>query len=173
MRILYKLRWVGLVLALSLSASPGRAQEPRAKPSQPLMPAVPFGEPSQPRDLQMHVETRLAMVKGGEPVQVRITMRNISGHTITYPRGPIGLTVGLRITDACGHAVKAVGLPVFGIVGGAVPILPGQEVTFSSGRGEEWVDLREWGYELRTVGSYTITVPGGASANGASVAITN
>jgi hypothetical protein len=106
-------------------------------------------------DLAVSIEASRALYKTGEPVQVRVTLRNPTSQTISFYNQPPAQAVSLRIIDPSGRQVKPVGSPTQFMFGSThmIRLKPGQEVTLIY-RGKEWSDLREWGYDLQALGRY-------------------
>lgn len=107
------------------------------------------------RDMQLHLEVQQATYKLGEPTRVRLTLRNTFNHPILIMDGSPSIIVPLHIFDAHGHEIKPAAVGFMSTGRGLVPIAPNTEVTLKI-HGQEWLDLRDFGYDLRTPGSYTI-----------------
>ena len=157
-------RFAILAFGLLLRASSICAQIPELRPFPPSYSA---------REVQVRIDARQSSSKIGDSVNVRITMRNVSDHAVGYPIAPIDIIVGLRVLDADGREVKRGAPQGSGMVGGIGTLKAGQEITFKSQHGQEWINLMEWGYDLRAPGSYTLAVPSlRSSANRVPITVT-
>jgi hypothetical protein len=110
---------------------------------------------------EVRIETQHATYSVGDSIDLRITMRSGADHGVRLPLGGIFFTVPLRVVDCEGHDLRKnvlLELMPFGN-GPSWVVGPKQECTFQSKHGSEWINLREWGYDLREPGSYTILGP--------------
>jgi hypothetical protein len=108
------------------------------------------------RDLEVRIQVSRPTVRAGDSINVRLTLRNLGGKQLTLAGGAAQSTVHLRVLDASGSEVKPTGSRKMGMSSYGVPLPPGAEITLTSARGKEWVNLADWGYNLRSPGTYTI-----------------
>jgi uncharacterized protein (DUF58 family) len=113
------------------------------------------------RDVHLRIETDRPTYHVGDSISVRLTLRNVSSHPVRFvDDSPAGLA-RLQVYDAAGHQVK----PTFSR---SQRSRSGRPVTLEAGReailnweSREWLNLRDWGYDLRVPGRYAIVgVPG-------------
>jgi hypothetical protein len=116
------------------------------------------------RDVHLKIEVRQSAVRVGDSIDVRLTLHNTSGHLVKYMRGYATMNAQLRVFDAEGHRVKTTLMPAIILASNALDSLaPNGTRTLRNAKGEEWVNLREFAYDLREPGKYTIVgIPGAA-----------
>ncbi len=112
------------------------------------------------RDIHLNIEARRATFQAGNPVEVRLTLTNQSDHEVRYFDVHPKYRTELRVYDAAGHAValtlwqpSLLTTPCYGcprILG------PGETEILRDFEGNEWLDLKDWHYDLRGPGTYTI-----------------
>jgi hypothetical protein len=163
-----------LVLGLLLRGSPAYAQKLDPELSRQMARAMMreaeeglktvSGAPDYETDsgVELQIETRRSRYKAGDSIAVRITIRNDSDHWVRYPGATVSLVVPLIVLDAESREVGRTVPATSGTADGWAGLQSGHVWTFKNQQLETWVDLREWGYDLRTPGSYTITAPRGA-----------
>lgn len=110
------------------------------------------------RDAHVILQTDQSSYHSGDSIRVRLTLRNVSSHSVRFP--PISLPglVRLQVYDADGNRIKP-GAPLYTSGGGGPnwDLDPGEERTLKGWTGHEWLNLRDWwGYGLRAPGQYTI-----------------
>ncbi len=114
------------------------------------------------RDVHLGIETDRPTYRVGDSIAVRLTLRNGSSAPVRYVSDPPVVQARLRVYDADGSQVE----PAFSHARQAYQ--SGRPVTLGAGgavtlkwQGQEWLNLRDWGYDLRVPGRYTITgLPG-------------
>jgi hypothetical protein len=113
------------------------------------------------RDVHLRIETDRPTYRVGDSIAVRLALRNVSPLPVRYVSAPPVVQARLRVYDTNGRQVR----PAFPHVlqrSGARPVTlkAGEAVTLKWVSGE-WLNLRDWGYELRVPGRYTIVgLPG-------------
>jgi hypothetical protein len=109
--------------------------------------------------VELSIETRKTTFIVGDSIDVRVTMRNGADHAVQFASTSTYLAAPLRIVDGEGRDVK-LSMTFDPTSGGALKVLqPGQAMTFLSHAGSEWINLRDWGYDLKEPGSYAILGP--------------
>lgn len=114
-------------------------------------------------DLHLRIEVNQSSFHAGQPILLRLTLLNASGHPTTHESGSHTGLARIRVYDSNGKEIPMTGRPLGGRVGGAPHTLKasGELPVSKSGFPERvWLDLRDWGYELWTPGSYTLADPG-------------
>jgi hypothetical protein len=119
------------------------------------------------RDFRLRIETDHSDYHVGDSILVRLTLLNVSSHTVAFfGASATGLTQ-LLVSSEDGHRIGTT-LPRVDHIwwGRTCDLDPGQEVGLPgqertnrgelTGRGLVWVNLRYWGYDIRSPGEYTI-----------------
>jgi hypothetical protein len=119
------------------------------------------------RDVRLRIETdqaaggvrdtTQAAYRTGDSIAVRLTLLNSSSQDLKiFPTGHTGLAK-LVVYDASGHKVEPTVSParLFWSSGPPRILKPQAEMTVRGQKGE-WLKLRDWGYDLRSSGKYTI-----------------
>jgi hypothetical protein len=96
---------------------------------------------------------------------VRLTLRNESDHPVRFESASATVQARLRVHDDAGRQVEPTVPGVLGRGGGPERTLKaGAEATLPFWKApplREWLNLRDWGYDLRAPGQYTIVgIPG-------------
>ena len=109
------------------------------------------------RDVHLKIETDRTTYRVGDAISVRLTVRNVSGSPVRFVHTPPVSQVRLRVLDSDGHEVTPTSEPVLqvGRSGRPVTLDPGKAQVLAW-LGHEWLNLRDWGYELRIPGHYTL-----------------
>jgi hypothetical protein len=108
--------------------------------------------------MHVRIETDRETYRVGEPISVQLTLQNRSAHKIEYVGGSPAGFADLVIHDASGRKVEPSLPPAWQIASGPFRTLMPQEEFRIGARGKgAWIDLKVWGYELRSPGKYTIT----------------
>jgi hypothetical protein len=112
------------------------------------------------RDVHLRIETDRPTYRVGDSLLVRLTLRNVSNHPVRFERASATVEARLRVYDAAGHQVEPTVPGVVGWGGGPQRTLnAGAEATLLFWKApplREWLNLRDWGYDLRAPGRYTI-----------------
>lgn len=119
------------------------------------------------RDIQLRIESERASYRVGDSIRVRLTFRNASAYTVRYGTAPHIYQARLQVYDEAGRLVEpSIPSNVTGRLGGPErQFKPGAEFTLKSqGLRNEWLNLQDWGYDLREPGRYRIV--GTPSLNG-------
>ncbi len=124
-------------------------------------------------DVRLEIETDHASYQVGDSIMVRVTLHNTSDHPVLYQSGTFTAMADLRVIDETGRVIPPPGLPFGAESSGPLRTFPpGGSLTLVFWKApprREWLNLRDWGYELRTPGRYKIVgTPriGGAPRNG-------
>jgi hypothetical protein len=109
------------------------------------------------RDVNVRVETDRPTYGVGDSIRVRLTLRNGSAKPVRIPSvSPMSL-IRLRVYDAAGNQVKLATSKSPAIDGGSDwPLGAGSDVILKDWHGHYWLNLRDWGYDLREPGRYSI-----------------
>ncbi len=119
------------------------------------------------RDLHLSIQTNRLTYSVGDSILVRLALRNVSSHTIAVPSWSATHMAQLVVYDEDGHRIKTM-LPRTEAIGwgrtlmmeaGKEVDVPGQERTGRrdpTGKGLVWINLQQWGYDIRSPGQYTI-----------------
>jgi hypothetical protein len=113
-------------------------------------------------DIFLQIETDRSTYSVGDPIRVRLKLKNRSEYPLYYERGlNYILMADLRLHDANGQEVLRAVHRVRGEGSGPRVALPGgaerQIMHWLDVPDPEWLNLRDWGYELRAPGTYTIS----------------
>jgi hypothetical protein len=116
-------------------------------------------------DVHLRIETDRLTYRVGDSIRVRLTLRNVSDHPVRFERASATLQARLRVYAAAGHQVEPTVPGMLGRGGGPhLTLNAGAEATllfWKSPPRREWLNLRDWGYDLRAPGRYTIVgIPG-------------
>ncbi len=114
------------------------------------------------RDVHLGIETDRPTYHVGDSIAVRLTLRNVSSAPVRFVSDPPVVQARLRMYDADGSQVG----PAFSHV--VQDVVSRAPVTLEAGGAmtlrwmrQEWLNLRDWGYDLRVPGRYTIVgLPG-------------
>jgi hypothetical protein len=122
------------------------------------------------------IESDREVYNAGEPIKLRLTLSNRTGSTIFYVNAASYELSDLHIISGKGDRVSPTGARGPCICEGrtiATPLAPGKSVIVQSyvrrsGNWEfrEWADIRNWGYNLTTPGTYSISVTAHVNAVG-------
>jgi hypothetical protein len=105
----------------------------------------------------LRIEIRRSVYSPGDSIDVRLTLRNPTDRMFILPAVPAPYLAKLRVTDAAGSIPPSMTLAP-GVLALAVKTLkPGAELILTSARQSEWINLRDWGYDIRKPAKYTIT----------------
>jgi hypothetical protein len=118
-------------------------------------------------DVHLRIETERSTYRAGDSIRVRLTLLNLSGSDIQYWSEAPKHLARLRVLNGGGSPVDTISTGSQGYVGNSrkVTMKSGAESTLRWVDGE-WINLRDWGYELRTPDQYVIVgVPGIAGPN--------
>lgn len=150
---------VPLLTLISIAQGQIAVGEGTPPPTQAFKPQKLYAGPSySSKVVRLKIEARQPQFRSGDPVEVRLTLHNTSGHLVRYISGmPLGEVV-LIVIDSSGREVsKTKAQPL--IFGGVVPdtIAPHGSITlYDRAKDTEWFDLLNWRYDLREPGNYTI-----------------
>lgn len=112
------------------------------------------------RDVHLRIESEKAIYRVGDSIRVRLTFRNVSDHTIHYGAAPYDKQARLWVYDDAGRVVEPnIPSSVRGRIGGPERRLKaGAEFTLKSWQRprKEWLNLRDWGYDLSKPGRYRV-----------------
>jgi hypothetical protein len=115
--------------------------------------------PGSPRGdgLQFRIQLSGSTFQAGDPIPIRLTLVNQSSEPQLIASVPPQALARLHVYTEAGKEVR----PTPPLVNTMImrpprSLAPGGELTLRSKAGE-WLDLREWGYDLRIPGKYTIT----------------
>jgi hypothetical protein len=106
-------------------------------------------------DIELDLELRQAEYKAGDPIEVRLTLRNKTDHMVLVPAVTHTTLAPLRVIDANGRELRPGPAGIIAEARGYAGIEAWQSVTLENDGGE-WLDLRDWGYDVRTPGTYTV-----------------
>jgi hypothetical protein len=120
-------------------------------------------------DVALKIESNRTTYRAGDAIEVRLTLRNGSAIPADYVAGAARQLAALRVLDDKGQEVKRTVLPEVFVGGGSnisiapekhirgyTRLNPHAEVLLRTKSGQEWINLREWGYDLQVPGIYTI-----------------
>jgi hypothetical protein len=120
-------------------------------------------------ELHLEIQTERSAYSVGDSIFVGLALRNVADHEVDIPSAtPTALAI-LRVRDEHGEPAK-ITLPIadgYGSgpgrslgVGKELRVLGSQKTSqgTATGRGSTtWINLAEWGYDIRAPGRYTIT----------------
>ncbi len=114
------------------------------------------------RDVHLRIETDRRTYRFGDSIAVRVSLRNMSPTPVRFVTDPPVLQARLRVYDAGGARLEPAFPPVMQDIVSRRPMTLGAGQTIVlQWMGAEWLHLRDWGYDLRTPGRYTIVgLPG-------------
>ncbi len=116
------------------------------------------------RDVHLKIEVRRSTFRVGDSIDVRLTLHNTSGHLVKYMSGFAIMNAQLRVFDAEGCRVETTLISRIILASNSLDSLaPNGTRTLRNEKGQEWVNLRDFAYDLREPGKYTIVgIPGTA-----------
>jgi hypothetical protein len=113
-------------------------------------------------DVRIHLDSRSAIYKAGEKIQVQLTLSSSTGRAYAiYNAAPYGLT-RLEIFDEHGQLVPSHGAWGYRDSPSVINIRPGEpkllqfQLPDGGGKISPWADIKFWGYTLTRPGTYTI-----------------
>ena len=113
------------------------------------------------RDVHLRIETDRPTYRVGDSITVRLTLRNVSRRPVRFVNESPSSQIRLRVYDAAGHQVKPVNSGSPGFRSGHPVTLEGGSEATLNWQDRIWLNLRDWGYDLRAPGRYTIVgLPG-------------
>lgn len=128
------------------------------------------------------IETNKSVYHVGEPIMLRLTLINKSGHEIFFfPSAPYAIS-NLEVFNARGKAVPSTGAQGEICPAGCgghpytIKLDPGKPVIVEYNDRQshwalrEWADIRHWGYDIRQAGNYTLIASPKLTALGVGVA---
>jgi hypothetical protein len=108
--------------------------------------------------LTLRLETNRPSYHAGDSIKLRLIVRNALPDRIEVPYPILMDLISLHVFDAGGHQVPqgAVAHPIF--ISGPVRwyMGPWDSVAVKGPKGQAWIDLRDWGYQIEAPGRYTI-----------------
>jgi hypothetical protein len=119
-------------------------------------------------DVALKIESKRTTYRVGDAIGVRLKLRNGSGIPADYVAGAARQLADLRVLDDKGQEVRRTLLPEVFVGGNYISIAPEKhirgytrlnpqaEVLLRTKSGQDWIDLRAWGYDLQDPGIYTI-----------------
>jgi hypothetical protein len=107
-------------------------------------------------DVGLEIETSQATYQTWDSVRVRLTLRNKWVHPLRLPAGAATEFARIRVLDAAGSELKRSLAPTPVVALASFEVGPGEAAVLGSPRGEEWISLTDWGYDLRGSGRFTI-----------------
>jgi hypothetical protein len=130
-------------------------------------------DPGGAAGVQLRIETDQASYQVGESIMVRLTLQNISDRPIPFQYGTYTGLVDLTVMDQAGRIIQpTVGRFVAKFSGPVRSLRAGGAMTLLHWKApprREWLNLRDWGYDIRTPGRYRIvgtSAIGDAQSNG-------
>jgi|GEM_PF-4163761 len=111
-----------------------------------------------PNLIRLSMKTNAQVYRLGEPIKVRIEIRNISPYDLLIFGGSPWFRAALRVTDAAGKAVPQSHIHVgdnFHYLDNW-DLAPGTS-TVLQWKGQEWSDIGNFGFELTTPGEFAIS----------------
>jgi hypothetical protein len=112
------------------------------------------------------IEVSRPSYRAGDSISVRLTLHNTGNRTVLYPAIAAPHLVHLSVHDGGGREVRPLRGKGAAVALSVIQLSPGAELTLTSSQGKEWVNLRDWGFELRTPGKYRIVgTPSGGPSN--------
>lgn len=113
------------------------------------------------RDVHLRIETDRPAYHVGDSIALRLTLRNVSAAAVRFVSDPPAVQARLQVYDAEGRLVQpAFPRPLQRSSGRPFTLKAGESVTLRW-QNRDWLNLRDWGYDLRTPGQYTIAgLPG-------------
>ena len=119
------------------------------------------------RDAYVRIETDRPTYRVGDSITVRLTLRNVSNHQVRFVYDSPAELARLRVYAAAGHEVERGSSRDLQRVRAGRPasLEAGKEATLNW-QNREWLNLLDWGYDLRAPGRYTIVgIPAVAGPN--------
>ncbi len=109
------------------------------------------------REVHARIETDRSTYRVGDSIRVRIVLRNVSNHEVKFSGGMATSLVRLQVTNEEGKQVVPTVQGRPGTIGAISTLGAGSELKLTSFPGsQEWMNLRDWGYQLGTPGRYVI-----------------
>jgi hypothetical protein len=108
------------------------------------------------RDVHVRIEIDRGSYRAHDSIRVRLTLQNRANHPVTYSAVTATGLVRLRVIDAEGREILPTVAPAQ-VWGSSIATLePNAERLLKSLRGREWINLRDWGYDLKEPGKYAV-----------------
>jgi len=110
--------------------------------------------------LVLRIEVGRPTYAAGDSIKLRLSLRNTLPDRVTVPNGRLVDRVSVSVYDSAGNQLTpgpAAG-PGFSSGPPTMSLGPWAQVIAKGSDGRDWIDLREWGYELRSAGRYSIVV---------------
>jgi hypothetical protein len=126
------------------------------------IPAAQEPDARSARDVDLRIETNWPKYHGGDSITVRLSLRNVSSLPVGYVAQPPVDQARLRVYDASGREVQRALPPAAQDLASTRPITLGEgQISTLRWTQGEWLNLRDWGYDLHVPGRYTIVgIPG-------------
>jgi hypothetical protein len=118
--------------------------------------------------VQLRIDTDRTSYRLGDSIMVRLILRNISDRPIHFQHGTYTGLVDLKVLDEAGCSVQPTIPRLIARFGGPLRTLPvdaSLTLLHWKGPSREWLNLRDWGYDLPAPGRYKIV--GTSSVGGA------
>jgi hypothetical protein len=112
------------------------------------------------RVVRVRIEADKATYEVGEPIKVRLTLRNVSSEAIAFRSSVPRLYVSLHVTDEGNRALDVDQRLINQFPSGhwgRESYLKGGEERVLKWEDSEWMNLQDWGYRISNPGRYTIT----------------
>jgi hypothetical protein len=108
------------------------------------------------RSSTLRIELQRSEFHRGDSIDVRVTLINNTDRTIPVPGTAAPNLVNLQVSDAAGLKLQSSFRPGVFLMLSVQTLGPNGELTLYSAEGREWINLRDWGYDVREAGTYTI-----------------
>jgi hypothetical protein len=109
------------------------------------------------RGVKLKIEATQSVYHAGDSIALRLTLHNLSGRQIIYTATTATGLAQLRVLDSEDRPIKrnVSGRASF-TKGDDATLAPQEQKVLEGIDGKEWISLRDWGYDLRVPGTYTI-----------------
>lgn len=131
---------------------------------QAQVPAAAVEKQLAPEMLTVELESDKPAYQAGEPIKIRISIKNTGDGNYSLPAVPSWALCSLMILDGNNSLLQSSGLQVgyrITTAGKTYPAHSTHAIEFNDPYGEhdivEWAPVSVWGYSLSKAGTYTIT----------------
>jgi hypothetical protein len=125
-----------------------------------VCPRAGVGQTSAESDsstLVLRIELNQSAYVPGDSIKVRLTVRNTLPDTVRVRNAPLVSQILLSVYNSAGQRLTP-GSQTGGVFSGPPTRLltPWAQASFMGSAGSQWIDIRDWGYNLHEPGRYTI-----------------
>jgi hypothetical protein len=121
-----------------------------------LLPSRATAQSSHPR-MDVTLDFDRPSYRPGDPILVRVHLRNVSSGEVSLPSVSAPSLVRLRVRNASGQDIERGRAEMFPIALSIFTLKRGQEAVLGSFSGNAWINLEDFGFKLPVPGVYTVS----------------